>query len=217
MREFVVCSLAARIEAACSKNAGGVVGDELASCTVRQGRVPAEDNTLSDASSNIGVLYPIKKGRAKIEQDIFTLAAEKLKDFGIELMDVRFKRINYNQSVRQRIYERMISERQQIAERFRSQGAGEAAKINGRRERDLQEIESKAYKEVLEIRGQADAKASEIYAQAFNRSAETVEFYEFVKTLETYEDLFNSDTTLLLSTESDLFKLLKQIEPENVD
>ena len=175
-------------------------------------RVPTQDVILSDGAENIGVLYPINKGRAKIEEEIYQKASEKLTDFGIKLLDLSFKRINYNQSVRQRIYERMISERQQIAERFRSQGAGEAAKINGRRERDLQEIESEAYKKVLEIRGQADAKASEIYAQAFNRNPETIDFYEFIKTLETYEELFNQDTTLLLSTKSDLFSLFKKID-----
>lgn len=175
-------------------------------------RVPTQDVILSDGAENIGILYPINKGRAKIEEEIYQKASEKLTDFGIKLLDVSFKRINYNQSVRQRIYERMISERQQIAERFRSQGAGEAAKINGRRERDLQEIESEAYKKVLEIRGQADAKASEIYAQAFNRNPETIDFYEFIKTLETYEELFNQDTTLLLSTKSDLFSLFKKID-----
>lgn len=176
-------------------------------------RVPTKDSTLADAPGNIGVLYPINKGRAKIEEEIFEQASEKLTDFGIELLDVRFKRINYNQSVRQRIFERMISERQQIAERFRSQGAGEAAKIKGRKERDLQEIESESYKTVLEIRGKADARATEIYANAFNRSPETVAFYEFVKTLETYEDLFKNDTSLILSTDSELFKYLKSIQP----
>jgi len=177
-------------------------------------REPAADSTLSNTPGNIGVLYPINKGRAKIEEEIFTQAAVKLQDFGIELLDVRFKRINYNQSVRQRIYERMISERQQIAERFRSQGAGEAAKIKGKKERDLQEIESKAYRTVLEVRGKADAEATEIYSNAFNRTPETVEFYDFVKTLETYEQLFDDDTTMILSTDSDIFRYLKAVEPE---
>ncbi len=107
----------------------------------------------------------------------------------------------------------MISERQQIAERFRSEGAGEAAKITGKREKDLQEIESVAYKQVQTIRGEADAKATEIYASAFNQSAKSVEYYEFIKTLETYEEMFDSETTLILSTNSDLFKFLKEIEP----
>jgi len=176
-------------------------------------RKPNQDATLADAPGNIGILNPITKGRAKIEQEIFENAAAKLTDFGIELLDVRFKRINYNSSVQSRIYDRMISERQQIAERFRSEGAGEAAKITGKRERDLQEIESEAYKQVQTVRGEADAKATEIYANAFNQSPKSVEYYEFVKSLETYEVMFGDDTTLILSTDSDLFKYVKRIEP----
>jgi len=176
-------------------------------------RQPAQDATLVDTPGNIGILYPITLGRAAIEQEIFENAASKLTDFGIELLDIRFKRINYNNSVRQRIYERMISERQQIAERFRSEGAGEAAKITGKKERDLQEIESEAYKTVETMRGQADAKATEIYADAFNQSDKSVEFYEFTKSLESYERMLNEDATLILSTDSELFKFLKDIEP----
>ncbi|MEM6468321.1 MAG: protease modulator HflC [Planctomycetota bacterium] len=175
-------------------------------------REPSEDATIADAPGNIGVLYPIAKGRALIEQEIYEKSAEKLTDFGIELLDVRFKRINYNESVQQRIYERMISERQQIAERFRSEGAGEAAKIIGRRERDLLEIESEAYKAVQEIRGAADAKATEIYALAYNQGPEAVAFYEFIKTMETYEEMLDQDSTLILTTDSDIFKYLKNID-----
>lgn len=176
-------------------------------------RQPAQDATLVDTPGNIGILYPITLGRAAIEQEIFENAASKLTDFGIELLDIRFKRINYNNSVRQRIYERMISERQQIAERFRSEGAGEAAKITGKKERDLQEIESEAYKTVETMRGQADARATQIYADAFNQSDRSVEFYEFTKSLESYERMLNEDATLILSTDSELFKFLKDIEP----
>ena len=176
-------------------------------------REPSRDASLVDTPGNIGILYPITLGRAAIEQEIFENAASKLTDFGIELLDIRFKRINYNNSVRQRIYERMISERQQIAERFRSEGAGEAAKITGKKERDLQEIESEAYKTVETIRGQADAQATQIYANAFNQSDKSVEFYEFTKSLESYERMLNEDSTLILSTDTELFKFLKDIEP----
>jgi len=176
-------------------------------------RVPERDETLTDAPGNIGVLYPITAGRGVIEKDIFEKAAPKLKEFGIELMDVRFKRINYNESVRARIYERMISERQQIAERFRSEGAGEAAVITGRKEKDLLGIESEAYKKVQEIQGAADAEASEIYANAYNQSPEAAEFYTFIKTMEVYQDMLDKDTTLILTTDSDLFRLLKSIKP----
>lgn len=177
-------------------------------------RTPNQDATLADAPGNIGVLNPISAGRAMIEREIFENAATKLTGFGIELLDVRFKRINYNSSVQQNIFQRMISERQQIAERFRSEGAGEAAKIKGKRERDLQEIESVAYKQVQTVRGQADARATEIYANAFNQSEKSVEYYEFIKTLETYEEMLSEDTTLILSTNSDLFKFLKEINPK---
>jgi membrane protease subunit HflC len=172
-------------------------------------REPIVDEVLSDAPGNVGVLYKISKGRALIEKEIFELAGEKLKDFGIELLDIRFKRINYNETVRKRIYERMISERQQIAERFRSEGEGEAARIIGKKERDLQEIESEAYKQIQKIQGDADARATEIYASAYNQSKQSVDFYEFVKTLETYEEVIDPETTMILSTDSDLYRYLK--------
>lgn len=175
-------------------------------------REPAKDATLADAPGNIGTLYPITLGKARIEEEIFAKAAKKLTDFGIELLDVRFKRINYNESVRQRIYDRMISERQQIAERFRSEGAGEAAKIIGKKERDLLKIESEAYRSVQEVRGKADAEATEIYASAYNQSAESIEFYEFIKTMETYQEMLDDDSMLILTTDSDIFSLLKNIE-----
>ncbi|OYP30468.1 protease modulator HflC [Rhodopirellula sp. MGV] len=178
-------------------------------------RVPLQDTAIIDGPGSAGTLYPITKGRAKIEQEIFEKSAEKLVDFGIELLDVRFKRINYNDNVQQRIYARMISERQQIAERFRSEGAGEAAKIIGRKERDLLEIESEAYKRVQEIRGEADAKATEIYASAYNQDQQAVSFYQFIKTMETYEEMLGGDSTLVLTTDSDIFKFLKSINPED--
>lgn len=176
-------------------------------------REPVVDEVLSDAPGNVGQLYPITKGRALIEEEIYTKAAEKLKDFGIELLDIRFKRINYNETVRQRIYERMISERQQIAERFRSEGAGEAARILGNKERDLQQIESEAYKQIQEIQGAADAEATEIYASAYNQSKESAAFYELMKTLETYETVIEGETTMILSTDSDLYRFLKHSNP----
>ena len=175
-------------------------------------RETASDVTIEEGPGKIGILYPISKGRGKIEQEIFKKAASKLTDFGITLLDVRFKRINYNESVRLRIFSRMISERQQIAERFRSEGEGEAAKIIGTKERDLLEIESEAYKEVQEIQGAADAKATEIYAHAFNQSEESIKFYEFIKTMETYEEMLDKDSTLILTTDSDIFRFIKRID-----
>ena len=178
-------------------------------------RQPERDASLSEADlATLGSLVPISKGRSLVEVEIFNAAAEKVKVFGIELLDIRFKRINYNESVRPKIYDRMISERRQIAERFRSEGNGEAARINGLRERDLNKVRSEAYKEVEEIRGAADAKATEIYAEAYNSSDEARDFYEFQKTMDMYKSVIKNNTTLMLSTESEAFKFLKGMEPE---
>lgn len=149
-----------------------------------------------------------------MEQEIFISAAEKVKVFGIELLDIRFKRINYNESVRPKIYDRMISERRQIAERFLSEGNGEAARIRGNRVRDLNKIQSEAYQRVEEIRGEADAKATEIYASAYNQSNEAVDFYEFTRTMASYKFIVDDQTTIVLSTDSDLFKYMKNVTTE---
>jgi membrane protease subunit HflC len=178
-------------------------------------RVPLRDALLTEAERDLdmGALVPIKKGRKLVEQEIFAAAAEKVQVFGIELLDIRFKRINYNESVRPKIYDRMISERRQIAERFLSEGNGEAARIRGNRVRELNKIQSEAYRQVEEIRGVADAKATEIYARAYNQSPEAVAFYEFTRTMQSYKTIIAENTTLVLSTDSDLFKFLKGMAP----
>ena len=180
-------------------------------------RVPLRDSILSAAEQKLdmGTLVPIEKGRKLVEQEIYNEAAKKVLVFGIELLDIRFKRINYNQSVRPKIYDRMISERRQIAERFLSEGNGEAARIRGNRVRELNKIQSEAYRQVEEIRGLADAKATAIYADAYNQSPEAVEFYEFTRTMASYETTIGENTTLVLSTDSDLFKFLKGMTPGN--
>ena len=177
-------------------------------------RVPLRDTLLTNTQPGLGSLVPIQKGRKLVEHEIFVAAAEKVRVFGIELLDIRFMRINYNESVRPKIYDRMISERRQIAERFLSEGNGEAARINGNRLRDLNKIQSEAYRRVEEIRGAADAKATEIYASAYNQSPEAVEFYEFTRTLQAYKSIITENTTLVLSTDSDLFKFLKGMAPD---
>jgi modulator of FtsH protease HflC len=179
-------------------------------------RVPLRDVLANDAGRalDVGSLVPIQKGRKLVEQEIFAEAAEKVRVFGIELLDIRFKRINYNESVRPKIYDRMISERRQIAERFLSEGNGEAARIRGNRVRDLNKIQSEAYRQVEEIRGVADAKATEIYARAYNQSPEAAAFYEFTRTMQAYKSIIAENTTLVLSTDSDLFKFLKGITPK---
>ncbi len=136
-------------------------------------RKPLRDENLKNVPiglGTIGVLPPIQYGRVKIEEEIKTKGAKKLAEFGIDLLDVRLKRVNYNPDVLGRIYQRMISERRQIAQRFRSEGEGEAARIAGQKERDLNEIQSTAYRQVQQIRGEADAKATEIYAQAYTQN-----------------------------------------------
>ena len=153
--------------------------------------------------------------RHLIEEEIMSSAAGKLAEFGIELMDVRFKRINYNANVRAKIYDRMIAERMQIANRFRSEGQGEAESILGNMKKQLETIESEAYKEIQIIEGQADAQATEIYALAYNRSPDSVALYEFVKSLETYRIGLDQNTMLILSTDSELMRYFKGIRPNS--
>lgn len=176
-------------------------------------RQPLREGLLSDVESDlkIGALVPIEKGRKLVEQEIFLSAEKKVQVFGIQLLDIRFKRINYNESVRPKIYERMISERRQIAERFLSEGNGEAARIRGDRVRDLDKIQSEAYRKVEEIRGLADAKATEIYALAYNQNPETIALYDFTRTMQSYSTIISNNTTLVLSTDSDLFKFLNGV------
>ena len=172
-------------------------------------RKPVVDSRIGDAGVS-STLPPIRFGRAALEQEILEAAKPKLAEYGIELLDVRFKRINYNPGVAAKIYSRMVSERQQIAARFRSEGEGQAAEILGKRERDMQQIESEAYRQVQEIQGRADAEATAIYAAAYGQTAAAREFYTFNRTLETYRSVFERDTTLVLTTDSSLLRLFKQ-------
>ena len=171
-------------------------------------RKPVTDPSLGDAGIK-DVLPEIRFGRAVLEAEILKAAIPKLAEYGIELLDVRFKRINYNPGVAAKIYSRMVSERQQIAARYRSEGEGQAAEILGKRERDMAEIESEAYRKVQEIQGRADAEATAIYAAAYGQTPEAREFYTFNRTLETYRTVFERDTTLVLTTDSTLLRLLK--------
>jgi membrane protease subunit HflC len=166
-----------------------------------------------DFAGTAAVLPTIERGRREIERDILKEAAPKVQSLGIELLDVRLKRVNYNAQVIERIHQRMISERLQIAQGFRSKGEGEALRITGKRDRDLREIESTAYRKVQEIQGTADAEATRIYAEAFNKSPQAVEFYGFIKTMETYRKILLGDTSIVLSTDSELFRLLKSARP----
>lgn len=190
--------------------------DFIEAVRTTKGRKVAKEETATSGSiadARIGVLPDITKGRSELEKEIFEKAAPKVISFGIELMDVRFKRLNYNETVSQTIYQRMISEREQIAERYRSEGAGEAAKILGQREREMSEIESEAYRKVQEIEGAADAKATEIYAKAYNQTKESAELFEFLKTMDTYKSTITGDSTLILTTDSEFLKFLKSSNP----
>ncbi|NNM30811.1 MAG: protease modulator HflC [Akkermansiaceae bacterium] len=176
-----------------------------------KGRVPEKSGEIAEILGESGGLDPIREGRAAIEKQIFEAAKPKLASFGIELLDIRFKRINYTSKVESSIFERMISERNQIAERFRSEGEGEAARILGNKERDLRTIESEAYKKVQEVLGEADAQSTAVYAGAYGKNSRTEEFYQFTKTLEAYGEILGSDSTVILSTDSELFGLLKRM------
>ncbi|NNC88798.1 MAG: protease modulator HflC [Akkermansiaceae bacterium] len=176
-----------------------------------KGRVPEKSGEIAEILGESGGLDPIREGRAAIEKQIFEAAKPKLASFGIELLDIRFKRINYTTKVESSIFERMISERNQIADRFRSEGEGEAARILGNKERDLRTIESEAYKKVQEVLGEADAQSTAVYAGAYGKNSRTEEFYQFTKTLEAYGEILGSDSTVILSTDSELFGLLKRM------
>ncbi len=187
---------------------------ELIRTTKNRSPLGQASTVTPQGDTTTGQLVPIEKGRKLVEEEIFHAAAEKVRVFGIELLDIRFKRINYNESVRPKIYDRMISERRQIAERFLSEGKGEAARIRGNRVRDLNKIQSEAYRAVEEIRGLADAKATEIYSAAYDRNPRSVAFHEFSRTIEAYETMVAKSTTLVLSTDSDLFKFFERMSPD---
>ena len=151
------------------------------------------------------ILEPIVKGRVKIEREILERAASRMGDLGIELLDIRLKRLNYVEQVQKDVFARMIAERNRIAELFRSEGEGEAARIRGERERELKRIQSEAYRSAEELRGKADAQATDIYADAHGRDPD---FYAFTKSLETYERTMDAHTVFILGTDSDLLKFM---------
>ncbi len=161
---------------------------------------------MDNEQSRRGPLFSITTGREKIMDGILNQAQPKLDKFGIELVDVQIKRLNYVDQVRESVYNRMIAERKQIAEKFRSEGKGEARKILGDKERELKRIQSEAYRTAQEIKGRADAEAARIYADGFGVDPE---FYSFSKSLEIYADTLDTNSSLVLSTDSDLLRYLK--------
>ena len=165
-----------------------------------------EDVPIESEEESV-ILDTIAQGRQEITREILTTAAGRVADLGIEILDLRFKRINYVEEVQQDVFARMIAERQRIAQQFRSEGQGEAARIDGERERELAQIVSAAYREAEALRGEADAEATRVYAEAYTRDAE---FYAFTKSLETYEATMDSSTVFILGTDSELLRFLRQ-------
>ncbi len=177
--------------------------------------VRSEDREFALSADTIGDLQEeddtaFTKGREDIVQEILRKARNKTQEFGIELVDVRFKRLNYVEEVRRSVYERMITERQKIRDKLRSEGEGRSAEIRGTKERELKRIESEAYRSAQEIRGAADSTATKIYADAYSQD---VEFYTFLRTLESYRDTIGEKETLVLSTNSDFYRFLKGANP----
>lgn len=162
-----------------------------------------------DYMQEIEALEDISVGRDAIERIVLERANERTSDLGIRILDFRFKRISYVEEVRERVYERMISERKRIADQFRSEGQGEASAIDGERERDLAQIQSEAFREAEEIRGRADAEATRIYASAYNRNPQSRALYEFTRTMEAFEKTLDEQTSIIISTDSDLYRFLK--------
>ena len=172
---------------------------------VRSTNRNAEDVQIESEEEAV-ILEKLERGRQEITREILETAAGRTQDLGIELLDLRLKRINYVEEVQQDVFARMIAERQRIAEEFRSEGQGEAARIDGERERELAQITSEAYRVAEELRGVADAEVTGIYAGAYNRDSD---FYAFVKSLETYEETMDPSTFFILGTDSELLRFLE--------
>ena len=175
---------------------------EIVRSTNREFSVSEEAAEILDTES---AQKKVEMGREKITQIILGRASEITPEFGIELRDVRIKRVNYVEEVQRKVFDRMIAERQRIAAKFRSEGDGKSAEIRGQKERELKKITSEAYKISQEIQGKADAEAVKIYADAYNLDPE---FYQFMKTLETYRTIMDKNTWLFLSTDSEFLKYL---------
>lgn len=173
---------------------------------IRSSDWTVENMSKTTAKSSIGTKPT--RGRDGISDQILDVASKVTPQYGIELIDVMFKRVNYVESVRLTVYERMISERKRIAAEKRSLGEGEKAEILGQVDRDLQEIMSNANREAVIVRGKADAEATKIYAEAYSQDPE---FYAFQKTLESYKDIVGKNTKLVISSDSDMYQYLKSV------
>jgi membrane protease subunit HflC len=152
-------------------------------------------------------LKEIDVGRPKIMKLIEKKVVDNVEDLGIEVIDMRFKRINYNDQVRKKVYDRMIAERERIAELYRSEGRGQAAEIRGKKEKELDEIRSEAEKKAQKIRGEADGKVTDVYAKSYRQAPE---FYQFLRTMETYSETIGPESRLLMSTDGEFFQYLRE-------
>ena len=163
-----------------------------------------EDSIVSEEA-----LERIETGREQLTRSILAKAKVLAPQYGIEILDVRIKRTSYVPEVRNKVYERMIAERKRAAEKYRSEGVGKSAEIEGQIGKELKQITSEAYRTAQAIVGKADAEAVNIYAASYSRNPE---FYSFMKTLETYRDTIDDQTTLILTTDSDYYKYLKSLK-----
>ncbi|GAA5036909.1 protein HflC [Marivirga lumbricoides] len=176
--------------------------------TVRtSNRSPISSGAISEIVEDS--LVQIYVGRDSIQEYIQRSASLQAQDLGIAILDFRFKRINYVEEVRTQVYERMKSERYRIADKFRSEGQGEASRINGEKERELKSIQSEAFRKAEEIKGRADAEAAAIYSNAYDKNSQSRNLYKFLMSMETFQKTFNDQTTVILSTDSELYKYLK--------
>ncbi len=189
-----------------------VTSHKLISIVRSTNRVMEELTLKSDESESIeeSALEKINVGREELRKEIITRAKELVHNYGIELIDVRIKRVNYIEEVRKKVYDRMIAERKRAAEKYRSEGRGIRAEIEGKTEKELKLILSEAYKKSQKIKGEADSKATQIYAEIYSKDKE---FYTFLKTLETYKNTVDKDSIIILTTDSDYFRYLKQFSP----
>lgn len=180
--------------------------EELVRSTNRKPELDSIGEVLGDSLAFVQV------GRDKMQGMILASANKQAKELGITVLDFRFKRINYVKEVQTQVYERMKSERFRIADKFRSEGQGEASRINGEKDRELKNIQSAAFKRAEEIKGKADATAASVYASAYNQSSQSKNLYGFLKTMETLDKTFTDKTSLVISTNSEVYKYLKKAE-----
>lgn len=171
-----------------------------------------DPEVTEDFMEELEVLEDIDVGREAIEEIVLQKANERTSDLGVRILDFKFKRMNYVDEVRDRVYDRMVSERNRIADQFRSEGQGEARKIQGDKERDLAQIQSEAVRQAEEIRGRADAEATEIYASAYNKNRQSIDLYKFLRSMEALENSLDENTNLVISSDSELFQYLKEMQ-----